>query len=170
MDLWRSPVEMQEKLFARHVATHVQHLPNTEPLQRHLLKAQPYAAPGRPVDQKPITTYLYNRAQDRSQKATVVILKEQATDDIVGSAILYHPDSAFGQLFPLEGQQMGGVAGMMISDDRQPELIAQALLVTAAEQLKERGFAGCCVFLVSLDHSFYQSQILSVIVLTFFIL
>jgi len=93
--------------------------------------------------------YLYSQAQDDVQKATIVVVKEQGTGEVVGSAILYHPDSILGRLFPLENDRMGGVAGMMISDDRRPELIAQALLVAAAEQLKKLEFAGCCVFLVS---------------------
>ncbi|KEF62381.1 uncharacterized protein A1O9_00353 [Exophiala aquamarina CBS 119918] len=91
--------------------------------------------------------YLYEQAQDDIQKATIVVVKEHETGEVVGSAILYHPDSILGRLFPLENGRMGGVTGMMISDNRQPELIAQALLVGAAEQLKEREFAGCCVFL-----------------------
>jgi hypothetical protein len=156
LDLWMPPVEILEKLFARHVATPAQELSHPETLQRHLSKAQPYAAPGRPVAQTSITAYLYNQAQDNSQRATIVVLKEQGTEDVVGSAILYQPDSIFGRLFPLESEHMGGVAGMMISDDRQPELIAQALLVAAAEQLRERGFAGCCVFVVSVDEAVPQ--------------
>lgn len=157
LDLWRPPIEIQEKVFARHVAAHAQELSNPGTLQRHLSKAQPYAAPGRSVAQASIMAYLYNQAQEDGQKATIVVVKEQESEEVVGSAILYHSDSIFGRLFPLENERMGGVTGMMISDDRQPELIAQALLVAAAEQLKEREFAGCCVFLVSTAHARQES-------------
>ena len=158
---WELNVDIKEKLFSRHVIIDTGQPLDPEHLRRYLLKAQPYAAPGRAVAQTSIMTTLYEEAQSPTKKSRIIVLKDQISGAVVGSAILYHSRSTLGKLFPLESDQMGGITGIMISDHRQTELVAQSLLAGAAQKLKNQGFSGCCVFLVSDFHDATLQRLLS---------